>query len=273
MGQEAGAGQGGVTGQGGLNLFDSHCHLTAEAFDDERPAVIQRAHDAGVTEIVTIASDPKDTESALEIAAGHDGVWCTAGLHPHEADHFGDETVERLRGLADSPEVVAIGEAGLDFHYDNAPRDEQRLCFEAQLHLAAELNLPIVVHSRDADRDTAELISSTDARGVLHCFTAGLELLETGLEAGWMVSFSGIVTFKRFDGAELVRRVPDDRLLIETDSPYLAPVPHRGRRNEPAFLIATCEAVAAMRGQSPEAVAELTRRNAYSFYGLERDAR
>ena len=265
MGQEAGAGQGGVTGQGGLKLFDSHCHLTAEAFDDERPAVIERAREAGVTELVTIASDPEDAEHALKIARGQDGVWCTAGLHPHEADRFGDETVETLRRLAASPEVVAIGEAGLDFHYDNAPREKQRICFEAQLALAAELDLPIVVHSRSADRDTAELISSTDARGVLHCFTAGLELLETGLDAGWMVSFSGIVTFRRFDDADLVRRVPDDRLLIETDSPYLAPV-------EPAYIPATCEAVAAMRGQKPESLAELTRRNARAFYGLDPDA-
>ncbi len=273
MGQEAGASQGGGTGQGGLNLFDSHCHLTAEAFEDEWPAVIGRAREAGVTELVTIASDPRDAENALKIAASHEGVWCTAGLHPHEADHFGDQTVDAIRRLAGSPQVVAIGEAGLDYHYDNAPRDRQRLCFEAQLELAVELDLPIVVHSRDADEDTADLLASTDARGVLHCFSAGPELLDAGLDAGWMVSFSGIVTFRRFDDADLVRRVPDDRLLIETDSPYLAPVPHRGRRNEPAFLPATCEAVAAMRGQPTEALAQLTRRNAYSFYGLERDAR
>jgi len=273
MGAEEGAGKGGVTGQGGLNLFDSHCHLTAEAFEDEWPAVIDRAHEAGVTELVTIASDPRDAKIAIEIATGRDGVWCTAGLHPHEADQFDGRTVSALRHLAARPEVVAIGEAGLDFHYDNAPRDRQRLCFEAQLELARELDLPIVVHSRDADGETAAFLASTDARGVLHCFTAGPALLEAGLDAGWMVSFSGIVTFRRFEGADLVRRVPDDRLLIETDSPYLAPVPHRGHRNEPAFLPATCRAVAAMRGQSPEALAALTRRNALSFYGLESDER
>jgi TatD DNase family protein len=273
VGQEAGAGQGGVTGQGGLNLFDSHCHLTAEAFEEDWPAVIERARDAGVAELVTIASDPGDAESAVRIAARYEGVWCTAGLHPHEADRFDEETIETLRRLAALPEVVAIGEAGLDFHYDNAPRDMQRRCFQAQLQLATELDLPIVVHSRDADHDTADLITAADVRGVLHCFTAGPELLEAGLDAGWMVSFSGIVTFRRFDDAELVRRVPDDRLMIETDSPYLAPVPHRGHRNEPAFLPATCAAVAEMRGQTTGTVAELTRRNANSFYGLERDER
>jgi TatD DNase family protein len=253
-----------------LKLFDSHCHLTAEAFGDDLPAVLGRARDAGVAELVTIASDPEDAEVATQTARATDGVWCTAGLHPHEADRFGPQLIERLRALCAAPEVVAIGEAGLDFHYDNAPRETQRDCFAAQLALAAELDLPIVVHSRDADVATIEsLREAPGTRGVLHCFTAGAELLEAGLDAGWMVSFSGIVTFRRFDGADLVRRVPDARLLIETDSPYLAPVPHRGRRNEPSFLPATCAAVARMRGQTPEAVAELTRRNARSFYGLD----
>lgn len=253
-----------------MNLFDSHCHLTAEAFADDLTAVIGRARDVGVTGMVTIASDPEDATRAREIARTTDGAWCTAGLHPHEADRFGDPTLRELRALADHSEVVAIGEAGLDFHYDNAPRGKQLECFEAQLALAAELDLPIVVHSRDAETETRELLRAASAtRGVLHCFTAGPALLQAGLDAGWMVSFSGIVTFRRFDGADLVRRVPDDRLLIETDSPYLAPIPHRGRRNEPSFLPATCRAVAEMRGQAPEAVAELTRRNALEFYGLE----
>ena len=145
--------------------------------------VESRAREAGVTGLVTIASDPRDAKNAIEIATGRDGVWCTAGLHPHEADQFDDRTVPALRRLAARPEVVAIGEAGLDFHYDNAPRDRQRLCFEAQLELASELGLPIVVHSRDADDDTAAFLASTDARGVLHCFTAGPALLEAGLDA------------------------------------------------------------------------------------------
>ena len=252
-----------------MKLFDSHCHLTAEAFGADLDAVLGRARDAGVTGLVTIASDPEDAERAADIAAATDGVWCTAGLHPHEADSFDPQLTGRLRALCGRPDVVAIGEAGLDFHYDNAPRERQRECFAAQLALAAELDLPIVVHSRDADAETVELIrAAPGVRGVLHCFTAGEALLEAGLDAGWMVSFSGIVTFRRYDGADLVRRVADDRLMIETDSPYLAPVPHRGRRNEPSFLPATCAAVAGMRGRTPEAVAELTRQNALAFYGL-----
>jgi TatD DNase family protein len=253
-----------------LKLFDSHCHLTAEAFDDDVEPVLARARAAGVTELVTIASNLADTNRALVLARATDGVWCTAGLHPHEADAFDDSTIAGLRRFAAESEVVAIGEAGLDFHYDNAPRERQRECFEAQLALAAELDLPIVVHSRDADRETAELLrSATGARGVLHCFTGGPGLLDAGLDAGWMVSFSGIVSFRRFDDVELVRRVPDERLLIETDSPYLAPVPNRGRRNEPSFLPLTCAAVAGMRDRAPEEVAALTRRNARKFYGLD----
>ena len=253
-----------------MNLFDSHCHLTAEAFDEDVGPVLARARAEGVTELVTIASDLDDTTRALELARNTDGVWCSAGLHPHEADRFDDSTISGLRRLAAEPEVVAIGEAGLDFHYDNAPRERQYECFEAQLALAAELDLPIVVHSRDADSATAGLLrAAAGVRGVLHCFTGGPGLLEAGLEAGWMVSFSGIVSFRRFEGAELVRQVPDERLLIETDSPYLAPVPNRGRRNEPSFLPLTCAAIAGIRDQAPEAIAELTRRNARAFYGLD----
>jgi len=253
-----------------LNLFDSHCHLTAGAFEQDLEPVLARARAEGVTELVTIASDLDDAARALGLARETDGLWSSAGLHPHEADHFDDSTIAGLRRLAAEPEVVAIGEAGLDFHYDNAPRERQLECFEAQLSLAAELDLPIVVHSRDADAETAALVrDATGARGVLHCFTGGPELLETGLDAGWMVSFSGIVSFRRFDGADLVRRVPDDRLLLETDSPYLAPVPNRGRRNEPSFLPLTCAAVAGIRDQALETIADVTRRNARAFYGLD----
>jgi TatD DNase family protein len=256
-----------------LRLFDSHCHLTAEAFADDLTAVIGRAREAGVAGLVTIASDPRDAARALEIARTTEGAWCSAGLHPHDAESFTHETIDEIRTLAAQPEVVAVGEAGLDFHYDNAPRRKQLDSFAAQLELAAEINLPVVVHSRDADRDTIERIrAAPGARGVLHCFTGGPELLEAGLDAGWMVSFSGIVTFRNFADEELVRRVPADRLLIETDSPYLAPVPHRGRRNEPAFLVDTCTAVAVHRGQAPEEVAAMTRRNALAFYALPADA-
>ncbi len=249
--------------------FDSHLHLTDARFDADRGEALARARAAGVTEMVTIASNPDDARAAAELARAEPGVWATAGLHPHEASSFSDDVIAEIAELAARPDVVAIGETGLDFHYDNAPRDLQRESFRAQLALAERLALPIVVHSREADDDTRALVEEFGGRvtGVLHCFTAGASLLESGLAAGWYVSFSGIVTF----GAGLeaaVRMVPDERLLVETDSPYLSPVPVRGRRNEPAHLPHTCAALAVVRGDRPERIARLTTANARRFYGL-----
>lgn len=252
-------------------LFDSHCHLTDAAFDEDRDDVLARARAAGVTGLVTIASHPDDVDAALGLARAHEGVWCTAGVHPHEASRGDAGALERVRELLADPHVVAIGECGLDFHYEHAPRDVQARVFRAQIELAAETGLPLVVHSRDADDATLAVLRDLPAgvRGVLHCFTGGDALLEAALDVGWWVSFSGIVTFRRFDAAHRVRAVPDDRLLVETDAPYLAPVPHRGRRNEPAFVAATVEAVARMRGRAAADVADLTRANARRFYARE----
>ena len=253
-------------------MFDSHCHLTDGRFDDDRAAVVARARRAGVTRLVTIASGLDDARAAAELAAAHDGVWSTAGVHPHGVAEAGDGDLAAVRELATSrPEVVAIGETGLDFFYDHSPRDLQRTWFEAQLELAHDLDLPLVIHTREAEDDTIDLIRNapSSTRMVLHCFTGSTRLLEAGLEVGCYVSFSGIVSFAKFDGHEAVRAVPSDRLLAETDSPYLAPVPHRGKRNEPAFVVGVIEALAAVRGESVEAVAESTTANANRFYALE----
>lgn len=256
-------------------LFDSHCHLTADAFDDDREGVLERAREAGVLGLVTIASDADDATTALSWARGYEGVWSTAGVHPHAAERATPEALRRIRELLDDPDVVAVGECGLDFHYDNAPREVQFHAFRAQVEMAAETALPLVVHSRDADREMiAELRGEAGAvTGVLHCFTGGDDLLDVAIEAGWYVSFSGIATFKRFAGVEQVGRVPADRLLIETDSPYLAPVPMRGRRNEPALVAHTAAAVAAMRGLEVEELGKLTSDNAARFYGIDRNPR
>lgn len=251
-------------------LFDSHLHLTDERLLAELEAVLAAARSAGVEEMVTIGTTPEDAEEACRVAASQPGIHASAGLHPHEAARFDDEVLTALDRLAGRPEVVAIGETGLDYHYDNAPRDVQRSAFRAQVELARRHGLPVVVHTRDADEDTTALVRDLgrDVAGVLHCFTGGDALLDAALDAGWHVSFSGIVTFRSWDGAERVARVPDERLLIETDSPYLAPVPERGHRNEPAFLVHTCRAVARMRDAEPAAIAALTRANARAFYGL-----
>ena len=252
--------------------FDSHCHLTDAAFRDDREAVLRRCLDAGVRGVVTIASDVADARTALALAQGREALWCTAGIHPHEAGSAGPEDLAQVRELAVAhDEVVAIGETGLDFYYDNAPREVQRRVFDGHLELGAELDLPVVVHSRAADDDVAAALAGmpTGTRGVLHCFTGGLKAFERALAAGWYVSFSGIVSFKSFSAADLLGEVPEERLLIETDAPYLAPVPRRGTRNEPALAVHVAEAVAGHLGRSAAEVGRLTTANARRFYRLD----
>jgi TatD DNase family protein len=253
-----------------LHLFDSHCHLTDEKFAGEVPAVIARAAADGVVRMVTVSSDPDDAAAALAIAHAHENVWTTAGIHPHAVARYGKDAISRVADLAEDDRVVAIGETGLDYYYDNSPRSAQRQALRRHLELAADLALPLIVHSREADEDTIDVIREVEGEvfGVLHCFDGGVELLETGIEAGWMISFAGLITFKNYDKDGLVRDVPPDQLLIETDSPYLAPVPHRGKRNEPAFVRAVAETLARMRGETVADLARLTFRNACRFYGL-----
>ena len=258
-----------------MRFADSHCHLTDRAFGADRTAVLARAREAGVERVVTIASDAEDSRAALELARANEGVWCTAGIHPHAvgdsgaAAGGGPATLDPLREVAAHPLCVAIGETGLDYFYDNAPRAAQRRSFARHVELAGELGLPVVVHSREAEDDTAAVIRECAGAvtGVLHCFTGSRDLLADAVEAGWFVSFTGIATFKSFDAA-LARLAPADRYMIETDSPYLAPVPKRGRRNEPAFVAHVAAALARLRGEAPERVANDTWTNTAAFFGL-----
>jgi TatD DNase family protein len=249
-------------------LFDSHCHLTDPAFSADIEDVLLRARAAGVRALITIASDAMDAEAALALARTHEGVWCTAGIHPHAAGAANDAAVEHVRQLLAAERVVAVGETGLDYHYDNAPRPAQRHAFEQQLDLAEQTGLPVVVHCREADADMIAMLQGVAgrARGVLHCFTGGPPLLEAGLAAGWYISFGGLTTFRNYGGADLLRAVPDDRLLLETDSPYLAPVPMRGKRNEPCFLPYTCAQVARLRGAEADDIARLADRNTRALF-------
>ncbi len=254
-------------------LVDTHAHLTDARFADDVDEVVERVRDAGVRWLVSIASDVDDARAAVALAERHPEVYATAGIHPHEATSASDEAFGRLRELAEHPRVVAIGETGLDFHYDNSPRAKQIESFQKHLAIAAELDLPVVVHARSADEEVRAAIEAAGwGRGVLHCFSGGDDLLEAALALGWYISFAGMITFPKWDGADQLRSVPLDRLLVETDSPYLAPVPFRGRRNEPAYVRRVVERVAELRGEDVDFVAAATAANAARFYAL-RDPR
>lgn len=254
-----------------IEYFDSHCHLTDTAFREDREAVLLRASEAGVTRAVTIASHVADARAALALARSRERLWCTAGVHPHEAAASGPDDLEQIRELAGgNDEVVAIGETGLDFHYDHSPRAVQEQLFEAHLALGAETGLPVIVHAREADDRIAAALRAMPrgTSGVLHCFTGGESAFAEAMSAGWYVSFSGIASFGSFRAADLLRQVPLDRLLVETDSPYLAPVPARGKRNEPALVVHVVEAVARHLDMDAGEVARRTTENACRFYSV-----
>ncbi len=247
-------------------LVDSHCHLDFDTFDADREAAIARARAAGVAEMVTICTHLSRFEAVRAIAEAHDGIWCTVGVHPHEAAEEGVESPDRLVRLADHPKVVGIGECGLDFYYDHSPREAQRANFRAHIAAARATGLPLIVHARDADDEMAAMLREGAGQGgltgVMHCFSSGRALAEAAIEIGFYISLSGIVTFKKSDDLrDIVRDLPLDRLLVETDSPYLAPVPNRGKRNEPAFVALTAACVAELKGVTPEALARVTTEN------------
>ena len=255
-----------------MQFIDSHAHLADPAFDDDRDAAIERAVQAGASAIVCIGESIAAARRAAKLTTRHPGVcFHTAGVHPHDAAGFDAlRDLEAIRSeLARG--AVGIGECGLDYHYDHSPRDRQRATFGAQLALAAELQRPVVVHTREAEDDTRAMVEEAGRGGVvgvLHCFTGTSALAEAALAVGWYVSFSGIVTFKRWTDDALIRAIPDDRLLVESDSPYLAPVPHRGRRNEPAWVGLTIARVARARGVAAADLGSSTARNARRLFRL-----
>lgn len=247
-------------------LVDSHCHLDFEVLATDRQGVLARAAQAGVGFMVTISTRVREFDTVRAIAEGHDNIWCSVGTHPHNAHEELDISVEELVRLSAHPKCVAIGEAGLDYHYDNSPRDAQETGFRRHIAAARETGLPLVIHAREADGDVAQILEQEMGQGpfpfVLHCFSSGADLARRGLALGGYLSFSGILTFRN---AEEIRDVaafaPADRILVETDAPYLAPVPHRGKPNEPAFVHHTAEKLAEVRGVSFETIAEETTRN------------
>ena len=247
-------------------LIDSHVNLHAPQFAADREAVIARARAAGVGLMVTICDKVSAYDEVRAIAEAHPDIWFTVGTHPHDAKEDPDLAAERLVALARHPKTVGIGETGLDFHYDHSPRETQARVFRAHIAAARASGLPLVVHAREADEVMADILEAEFAAGafrlVMHCYTSGEALLRRTAALGAWFSVSGIATFRSADDVrERVRAMPEDRILVETDCPYLAPVPHRGKRNEPAFVVDTARRLAEVRGVSPESIAECTTRN------------
>ncbi len=252
-------------------LVDSHCHLDYLEDGGELDAVVERARRAGVAQLVTICTKLSEAGRVIAIAERYDGVHCSVGVHPHEAGPEGQDGPKRLVALAAHPKVVGIGETGIDYYYEHSPREAQRRSFRAHLEAARQSGLPVIVHSRDAEEDTIAILEEEHARapftGVIHCFTAGPALARAALGLGLYISVAGVVTFKN---AEALRRtlaeVPLERLLVETDSPYLAPVPKRGKPNEPAFVVHTADFLAGLKGVASAELAAVTTANFHDLF-------
>ena len=258
-------------------LVDSHCHIDGPEYDADREDVIARARDAGVTAMLNVGTgDPHSGvfETAVELAEKHDEIFCAIGVHPHDAKLFDERAEERLINLAkQSSCVIAWGEIGLDYHYDHSPRDVQREVFRRQLCIARELDLPVVIHSREADDDTItilrEELSGYERAGVLHCFGGSLEMAQEAIELGFFISFAGNLTFKKAnDLRNIARQLPIDRLLVETDCPYLTPVPFRGKRNEPARVVETAKCLAELKGNELDEAGRITTENFERLFGV-----
>jgi len=252
-------------------LVDSHCHLDYLAKDGDLDEIVGRARDAGVGRMVTICTKLSEFDSVLALAERFEDVDCSVGVHPHEAAEEGQEDPDRLIQLAQHPKVVGIGETGLDYYYEHSPREAQRQSFQAHIEAARETDLPLIVHSRDADEDTISILQqeyrSGPYSGVIHCFTAGPALAEAALAMGFYISLAGVVTFKKAEELrQTVAEVPLDRLLVETDAPYLAPVPLRGKRNEPAFVVHTAAYLAELKQVAPDYFAERTTANFFRLF-------
>jgi TatD DNase family protein len=256
-------------------FLDSHAHLDDPDFDADREAVIERARAAGLRYLLTVGggTGPDNLEAPVALAERHDWIYATVGVHPHDARHFEEHHAEQIRKLAQHPKVVAMGEIGLDYHYDHSPREIQKLTLIRQLELAREARLPIVIHCRDAWADLTEIIQahwqSSGLRGVLHCFSGDRQDALKFLDWGFQISFAGNVTYKKAENLRWAAgEIPLDRLLTETDCPYLAPVPYRGKRNEPAFVIEVTRTLAALRHLNAEELGEITARNFERLFGM-----
>ena len=258
-------------------FVDSHAHIDGTEFDADRDDVIQRARDAGVSTILNIGTgDPHSgaLERAVELAAKHADIYTAIGTHPHDARLFDDKAEQRItRLLSQSPRIIALGEIGLDFHYDNSPRDVQLTVFRRQLQLARQAKLPVIIHTREAEAETIDILKSEwggrGLSGIMHCFSGSPWLAQQALELGFHISFSGIITFKKAEDLRTIaKEVPLNRLLIETDCPFLAPVPFRGKRNEPAYVVEVARCLAGIHAKTLEEIGGITKSNFATLVGL-----
>lgn len=252
-------------------FVDSHCHLNYKGLVEQERDVLDRARSAGVRAMLNISTRESEWDAVIGLAEREPGVWASVGIHPHEADQHGDITSEKLIDKSRNPRVVGIGETGLDYYYDYSDREQQKACFRQHIIAARETGLPIIVHTRDAEDDTAQIMRDEMEQGaytgVIHCFTASADFARKALDLDLYISLSGIVTFKNAkDLQDIARTIPDDRLLIETDSPFLAPVPHRGRTCEPAYVASTAQFLAELKNVSIEHLAEITTENFYTLF-------
>ncbi len=252
-------------------LVDSHCHLDFDVFDEDRQEAIQRARNAGVATMVTICTRVTRFEEIRSIAESDENIWCSVGIHPHQAEEEPVVSVEDLVSRAAHPKVIGIGETGLDYYYDNSLRALQETSFRTHIAAARETGLPLIVHTRDADEDMADILEDEMGKGafpgVLHCFSSGRRLAERALDIGFYISLSGIVTFKNAeDLRDIARDVPVDRILVETDSPFLAPIPNRGKRNEPSFVVDTAARVAEVKGVDNQTLSTASTDNFFRLF-------
>ncbi len=255
-----------------MRLFDTHAHYVSNAFNADREAVVAGLPERGVTRVVCPGDDLAASERAVELAARHPHVYAAVGVHPEECGGWDEGQLEAVRALAGRPKVVAIGEIGLDYHWpDNPPRELQKLAFRQQLALARELGLPAIVHDREAHGDSLEIVrAEPGARGVFHCYSGAVEDARTLVRLGWYLSFTGTITYKNARKAlEVIQAVPLERIMIETDAPYLTPEPYRGRRNDSGYVHLVAERIAQVKGLTAEEVAEATYQNALAFFGIE----
>jgi len=252
------------------SIIDTHCHLDMSQFEPDRDEVIQRARATGLEAIITVGSDIESSISALEIADRYDFIYCSVGMHPHEASRLDEHSIDTLRGLLSREKVVAIGETGLDYHYMHSPKDLQKEAFRRQIRIALKNNLPLIVHSREAEKDTIDILKEEGVtKGVMHCFSSSPKMAEDAMRLGLYISIAGPVTFKKAVGLkEIAKSVPDEYLLIETDAPYLTPEPLRGKRNEPSFIVHTASEIARLRGVSVEDIYRITSLNAKRLFGI-----